>query len=213
MIRRRDASVGKIAADATKPLPPLARLPIDATAASKRPAALLSPPGIDCPNERQPAALLLRLEEAAQCGIPLPSEVAFYVRESLARWKAGEPLEKAFGVARRPGQRSRKTVADLAISDRAIRELRRQYFADLGITAAAREIARAGRQYEASAWRHDRRNPSDIADSRRQLMAEALQHRPSFPRQRRIVDILRNEPVDFHCTTDSGCFVLGPKAV
>jgi hypothetical protein len=157
-------------------------------------------------SERQQAItmLLRQLDEAVQRDAPLPPVVAAYVRRSLARWRAGARFSEAWGVGGRAGQRRRKRAEDLAASDRAIRELRRRYFGDFGITTAAREIARAGRQYEATAWRFDRKNPDAIANERHRLMAAVLQHRPSFPRQRRIFDILRNELAAFHCTKEAG---------
>jgi hypothetical protein len=164
-------------------------------------------------QERAIAMLLRRLDDAAERGAPLPPEVAVYVRQSLARWHAGQPFAEAWGIAiaRRPGQRSRGTIERLAARDQAIRELRRRYFGNLGITTAAAAIANAVKRHRAGAWRSDHGYPDEITDGQRRLLAEVVRQCDRVPTQRRILDILRNELPSIHCAPDAAASAMAQE--
>jgi hypothetical protein len=129
--------------------------------------------------------------EALATVAPSPQRAVSLAGELLAA--ASRRFDAGFGsliAVQRSGQRKSATIAKLGASDAAIRELRKRYFGALRITAAANEIALAGRRYETSAWRSDRsKSPADIADERSRLFAEALSGRSRFPGARQLRNI------------------------
>jgi hypothetical protein len=148
-------------------------------------------------------ALLRRLDEAAaRPGESLPPDVAAYVRQALAHWRAGQPFALAWGIAGRPGQRRGSTIERLASRDRAIRELRWEFFGDLQITPAAAAIASAVR-----GRRSGRGHRDGAVDDQRRLI-EAVRQCGKVPAARRILDILRSELPPIHCVDDR---VAGPE--
>ncbi len=91
----------------------------------------------------------------------------------------------------RRGQRTRETIDGIVRGNQALSELREQFFADLGITRAADEIAAEGRRYETTRWRTDRqRAVAEIPDARQRLFAKVLQGRRHFPGSRRVRGVL-----------------------
>ena len=118
--------------------------------------------------------------------VQLAGELAMAAARHLAQASAGSVSPPC-----RRGRRSARTVAELRSSNCALGRLRSQYFADLGITRAADEIAAEGMRYETTGWRFDRQKAlSEIGDERRRLLAEVLHGRKHFPGSRRVREVL-----------------------
>jgi hypothetical protein len=108
------------------------------------------------------------------------------IAEYEAKAPEGLTLDRAAGLVPPPGQDSWWTVERRRKRDDAIRRLKAEQFGDLGITAAAREIAKAGNAYLTRG-----RHGNQIV--RKPLLAEALETGVPFPGVRQIETILRNQ--------------------
>lgn len=119
--------------------------------------------------------------------------VAAWFAEAFARYEAGAEdgmtLDRALGLVPPPGGEPWWEAERRTRRDTAIRALREQHFADLGVTKAAQQIASRGRRLAATRWDRDGRVPA-AGD---ELLIQALATGAPFPGPRRIEDILRSE--------------------
>lgn len=116
------------------------------------------------------------------------SAEAVRVAKDLERYLAGAAdgltLDLALGVSPEPGASPWYEIEARARRDAALRALREHHFADLSIRASARAI----REF---ALRH--RGDASSTDSRKRLLAEALEPGLPIPRGRQLENILRND--------------------
>lgn len=113
--------------------------------------------------------------------------------EALARYEAGAEdgltLDRAFGLVPPRGGNSWWEAERRTRRDVLIRAARKQYFADLGVTKAAEQIALRGRRLRAIARNREGR----VLVAGDELLMQALDTGVPFPKARRIEDIIRNE--------------------
>jgi hypothetical protein len=132
-----------------------------------------------------PINRLRLLRRSLEAGAPVPAEIAQWAAEALRRYEkqaaAGLDLGRAFGLVPEPGQEAWWTIEERYWRDQQIQEYRQRFFADFGITKAAREIAADGH----------RKRP--VPNERKPFLAEMVKPGQRFPDKRRIASILRNE--------------------
>lgn len=118
---------------------------------------------------------------------------AAWFAEAFARYEAeaeeGLTLDRALGLVPPLGGEPWWDAERRTRRDMAIRALREQHFADLGVTRAAQQIATRGKRLQATAWQRETRQPA-AGD---ELLIKALATGAPFPGARRIEDILRSE--------------------
>ena len=95
-------------------------------------------------------------------------------------------LDRALGLVPPPGGEPWWEAERRTRRDAAIRALREQHFADLGVTQAAQQIASRGRRLQATRWDREGR----IAAPGDELLIAALASGAPFPGARRIRDII-----------------------
>jgi len=129
---------------------------------------------------RRLAAALARTPDAA------------WFAEAFARYEAeaqdGMTLDRALGLVPPPGGEPWWDAERRTRRDAAIRTVREQCFADLGLTRAAQQIATRGRRLQATRWDREGRLPAPGDD----LLIAALATGAPFPGARRIRDIIRS---------------------
>lgn len=130
---------------------------------------------------RRAAALLAGMSD------PAAARVAAALRRYEAEASFGVTLEQAAGLARAPGKTPWWEAEAIERRDTALRAMRDQHCAHLTITQAARQLATMGRRYQAGAGRRDR-----LAHPSKTLFDVVVQA-GGFPRERRILDILRSK--------------------
>ena len=126
------------------------------------------------------AAALARIPAAAW----FAEAFAFYE----ARAEDGMTLDRALGLVPPPGGEPWWDAERRTRRDAAIRALREQCFADLGVTRAAQQIATRGRRLQATRWDREGRVPAEGDE----LLIQALATGAPFPGARRIRDIIRS---------------------
>lgn len=134
---------------------------------------------------------LRRLQTIVECcerGAPVPPDEAAWLVDAYRRAVVDRvALDKAMGL----GSGWWRRVA-LDTHRAAIRKLRERFFGDLGVTAAADEMSKLGRRYQATAWRHDQSKAGGqlLRDPKRDLVAEALATGINWPGERQMLNIL-----------------------
>jgi hypothetical protein len=149
-------------------------------------------------DDQSPIARLRRVVRAFEGGeLPGEEERAWFcsaVRQYEIEARAGATLDRALGLVPAPGQESWWTAEARETRNETIRQIRREYFPDLGITAASREIAQAARRYQATSWRFEKgASAGPPADKPHRLIAQALETGCPFPDQRQIRKVLGTE--------------------
>lgn len=128
----------------------------------------------------------LRSLAAALAHIP---HAAWFVK-AVARYEAeaedGMTLDRALGLVPPPGGEPWWDAERRTRRDAAIRALREQHFADLGVTQAAKQIATRGKRLQATAWQREQRQ----AAAGDEFLIAALATGAPFPGARRIRDII-----------------------
>jgi hypothetical protein len=132
----------------------------------------------------------LRLLAAAleQGEMPCAS-IALWFCEKFRAYEQGPAdmrLDRALGLLPQPGQESWRTIEAREHRNRAIREIRNIHYQDLGITEAAKEIARLARRAGAVATVCGARQ-SPVSS----LIASALKSGLPLPDARQIENIIR----------------------
>jgi len=123
--------------------------------------------------------------------MPSPEARAWFcraVRTYEADASAGMDLDRAFGLTPAPGQESWWTIEARHARDQRIRQLRRDYFGDLGVTEAARAIARLADKRRRVVGRNEREGTGPEA-----LIDAVIDAGAAFPGPRHLENILRNE--------------------
>ena len=102
-----------------------------------------------------PSEVIDWIEKAAKGA---PREIGRAVEEAIKQFRAGIPLDRAFGVKPAPGQRSLSTTwAHGCIDELLLKEATGPRFENLSIREAARRLSEnMGRLATASAWKHRR---------------------------------------------------------
>jgi hypothetical protein len=130
--------------------------------------------------------------------LPTEGDIAWLVcavRRYEAEAEDGLKLDQALGLVSTPGQEAWWTAEKRQRRDGSIRQLFENSYADLNISEAAAEIEKLARRYHSSAWRIDREKLGEEwpTDDRKRLLAEAFRTGLTFPKARRIEDILRSQ--------------------
>lgn len=133
------------------------------------------------------AIAYLRSLAAALARVPAAARFT----EAVACYEAGAQdgltLDRALGLVPPPGGEPWWEAERRTRRDAAIRAVREQCFADLGLTKAAQQIATRGRRLQTTRWDREGRLPAPGDD----LLIAALATGVPFPGERRIRDIIR----------------------
>lgn len=133
---------------------------------------------------------IARLRSLATALARIPA--AAWFAEAVARYEieaeGGMSLDRALGLAAPAGGEPWWEAERRTRRDAAIRALREQHFADLGVTKAAQQIATRGKRLQATAWQREQRQ----AAAGDELLIAALATGAPFPGARRIRDIIRS---------------------
>ena len=136
------------------------------------------------------AQSIARLRSLAAALQRIPA--AAWFAEALACYEIGAQdgltLDRALGLVPPPGGEPWWDAERRTRRDAAIRALREQHFADLGVTRAAQQIATRGKRLQATAWQREQRQ----AAAGDELLIAALATGAPFPGARRIRDIIRS---------------------
>jgi hypothetical protein len=137
-----------------------------------------------------------RLVKTLQEGKHPDPQLVQWLADATAAYEEAAPygntLDQTLGLAPSPGHLGWWSAEPLEQRDRLLRELRRKYFADLTITAAARAIAREGKEIESRGLHHG--TPGSAVNERRKMFVSLVKSGASLPGARRLETILRNEP-------------------